>query len=290
MDALSLPTTAGASHGICDSKAIVTTSAAANVTGASIFRLQRLRSGATKGPSFVRPSTGIRRRYRRYARRDADEFDQSPACRSSRRRGRGARCRQHARQVWGRRHNPGCRGRPQCRGSTAQSRLHDGGHRNHLDDYERGCDIARANIGSSRGGSTEGGGTIFNPEPWVDRGNCVKCVASLLDAIYNDDFVMTANEYPTTQLNGGWRGRAFQYLHDQVGVTIGPQVPHVPGGWIAPGDYVVLSDFTGTVPGHISFARSVGGELTFYDPQNGSTASSPGRLEVYPVQYPQPWP
>ena len=130
-------------------------------------------------------------------------------------------------------------------------------------------------------------GTPFNPEPWVDPGNCVKCVASLLDYIFNDDFVMQANEYPTTQVNAGMIPRALSYLHEQVGVTFDAQVRPVAGAALPAGDYVVFSNFVEGRPSHISFGRAWGGPLDFYDPQSGSTSAPSGSYVVYRVIYPE---
>jgi hypothetical protein len=138
-------------------------------------------------------------------------------------------------------------------------------------------------IGSSRSG---GGSTIFNPSG--GKLNCVKCVASLLEAIFNEGLHMTADQYPTTMARVPTRAAAFNYIAKVTdgGVTINPkQTPHVPGAWAPPGDYVVMTDFTFGRPEHISFARSVGGEVNFYDPQSGSTLPPSGQYELFPVVY-----
>lgn len=144
-------------------------------------------------------------------------------------------------------------------------------------------------VGASRPPVSErtNAGTPFNPEPWVDPHNCVKCVASLLDAIFNEDFVQQANQYRSTVANKGLIGRALAYLREMVKVDFGRDLNHIPGGWVEPGDYVVFSDFVGNRAQHISFARSVQGELHFYDPQNGSTAPPTGPYTLNRVRYPE---
>jgi len=146
-------------------------------------------------------------------------------------------------------------------------------------------------IGAARG--SRGRPSLFNPKGY--QRNCSRCVASLLDHIANEGD-MIADQYPAFASEK--MEQVIPYLEEQVGVRFGERLSApmsvtgdfgeaVPGA-LPEGDYVIFNrlDRAG-MPGHVLFARSLGGQMWFYDPQiDVGVPFLFERYYAYPIIYP----
>ncbi len=149
--------------------------------------------------------------------------------------------------------------------------------------------------GSSRSSIQEGIGASPDEEDFVSRyneepgpegkGNCVRCVASLIDTVDNGNFRKGSSDFevkakPLTEK------AALEQLMDYTKVTFGRRLEGRLGG---PGDYVVFNAFNSRgTPEHVFWARvRPNGQTIFYDPQTGKTVSQQriGAFTAYQAMY-----
>jgi RHS repeat-associated protein len=136
-------------------------------------------------------------------------------------------------------------------------------------------------------GVGSGNGPRQSPfNPGNGKENCVRCVASLVDAIENGNFVLPADGY-AGPIDSWFKTpmRALQFISEHTGVTFGKMTTSL----VNKGDYVVFNRMLEGNPTHVLWARvRAGGSSYFYDPQIGRrvTTSSVGPFRAYPIVSP----